>query len=380
MTSTLHHRLLTLDAHLDAPVHFARPDWSFGDRHQHATEIAQLDLPRMADGNLTGGFFVIYSPQGPLTARAYAEALHAALRRSAEIDEVVARFGDVIGAAVQADDAERLHAEGKLIAFKSLENSYPVGDDLAVLAQFAQAGVRLAGPVHNHANQLADSATDTPRWNGLSPLGRRWVHEMNRLGMVIDASHASDAAFDQMLDLSATPILLSHSGSRTAFDHPRNLDDERIRRLAAAGGVIGFTTIYLSAMRGDGRRKALFARLASIGKLDRVEQARLTADWRALDRAEPMWDADVESYMDALLHVIDVAGIEHVCFGADFDGGGGLPGLEDVTALPRITERLAAHGLSDAELAQMWSGNILRVLRAAEACASDHDTMQRLTS
>ena len=242
----LHGALLTLDTHLDTPVHFARAGWSFGERHDYATDLAQLDIPRMADGNLDGGFFVIFTDQGPLTAEDYAKARTFALKRSDEIDATIARFPARIAPARTAADARRLNAAGKLIAFKSIENSYPLGEDLALLGEFYRRGVRLAGPVHSSNNQFADSATDKLRWNGLSPLGVRWVAEMNRLGMAIDASHASDAAFDQMLSLSKTPLLLTHSGARAVFDHPRNIDDARIRKLAAAGGALRFTSIYLA--------------------------------------------------------------------------------------------------------------------------------------
>lgn len=371
LASSLHGRLLTLDAHLDAPVHFSRPGWSFGDRHEHEHDIAQLDLPRLEDGNLSGGFFVVYTAQGPLTVEGYAQARAAALSRSGEIDATIERFSDRIGAARTAADAEQLHREGKVVAFKSLENCYPLGEDLATLGEFHGQGVRLAGPVHNFSNQFGDSATDRVLWNGLSALGREWVAEMNRLGILIDASHASDAAFDDMLSLSSTPVLLSHSGSRAIFDTPRNIDDGRLRRLAASGGAIGFTTIFLSEFHGGPERKALFGRLATISSLDAAGQARLAAEWRAMDAVAPIWDADLDRYMEALLHVIDVAGIDHVCFGADFDGGGGIPGLEDVTRLPRITERLQEAGLSDADVGKLWSGNLLRILRAAEAKATD---------
>lgn len=364
-----HARLLTLDTHLDTPVHFKRGGWSFGDRHDPATDLAQLDLPRMADGNLDGGFFVIFTDQGPLTPEGYAAARAFALKRSGEIDATLARFPDRIQPARTAGDALRLGAQGKLIAFKSIENSYPLGENLDLLGEFYRQGVRLAGPVHSRNNQLADSATDKPLWNGLSPLGRRWVVEMNRLGMVIDASHASDAAFDQMLALSTTPLLLTHSGSRTVHDHLRNLDDERIRRLAEAGGAICYTSVYLSDIRMGPERSELFARLERIGDLSPAEQADLTRAWRALDATEPMWSADFDKYMAGLLHVINVAGVDHVCFGADWDGGGGVAGLADITALPRITERLKAAGHSDADIEKMWSGNILRILRAAETGA-----------
>lgn len=363
----LHDRLLTLDTHLDTPLHFARSGWTFGDRHSLATDLVQVDLPRMEDGNLDGGFFVIYTAQGPLNAGGYAAARAFALRRSNEIDATIARFPDRIRPAYRAADARFLEAQGRLIAFKSMENSYPLGEDLSLLGEFHRRGVRLAGPVHGANNQFADSATDKPRWNGLSPLGRQWVAEMNRLGIVIDASHASDATFDQMLALSKSPMLLSHSGSRAMFDHPRNLDDARIRKLAAAGGAICFSTIFLSDLKLGPERAALFDKFEHINQLTPAEQADLTARWRALDATEPLWAADFERYFSALLHVIKVAGVDHVCFGADWDGGGGLIGIEDIADHPKITARLKAAGYSDRDLAKMWGGNILRIMDQTQA-------------
>ena len=369
--TSLHDRLLTLDTHLDTPMHFDREGWSFGDPHNLDGDLVQVDLPRMAD-NLDGGFFAIYTAQGPLTPANYADALAFARKRSDEIDATIARFPDRIAPALTAADARRLDAEGRLIAFKSMENSYSLGEDLSLLAEFQRRGVRMASPVHSSNNQFADSATDEPRWNGLSPLGAQWVAEMNRLGMMIDASHASDAAFDQMLALSKTPIILSHSGSRDVFDHPRNLDDARIRQLAAAGGAICVSTVFLSDMNLSDERAALFASLERIGELSPTEQADLTARWRALDRTETMWAADFEDFMASLLHVIEVAGVDHVCFGADWDGGGGIAGIEDITALPKVTERLRAAGYSEADLRKMWGGNVLRILNAAETYAAAH--------
>jgi len=189
---------------------------------------------------------------------------------------------------------------------------------------------------------------------------------MNRLGMVIDASHASDATVDQLLALSATPLLLSHSNSRTSYDHPRNIDDARIRKIAAGGGAICASTIYLSELKMGPQRAALFDRLEHIGKLAPPEQAALGKEWLALDTVEPLWQTSFEQYIASLKHLIAVAGIDHVCMGADFDGGGGLTGLDNVAHLPRITQRLKADGMSDADLEKLWSGNLLRVLEAAE--------------
>ncbi len=366
MTGPLHHRLLTLDAHLDAPVHLGRPGWHFGDRHLLENDVAQVDLPRMEDGNLSGGFFVTYTEQGPSTAEGYAAAKRAAVTRSEQIDHMLATYTDRIGLALCSDDARRLHDLCRCIAFKSIENSYFMGEDLEALQEFHDLGVRMAGLVHNRANQFGDSATAAAAWNGLSPLGREWLAEANRLGIVVDASHASDAAFDQILAESTAPIVLSHSGSRWVHDAPRNIDDGRVRDLAATGGVICFATIFLSAMRAGPERLELFRRHGRIYRLDPEAQSELARRWNSLDASEPMWDADLDRYMAGLLHVIDVAGIDHVAFGADWDGGGGFPGMDDITVLPTITERLSARGISEDDLAKLWSGNLLRVMDAAQ--------------
>jgi len=360
----LHSRMLVLDTHLDTPLHFERQGWDFADRHDLATDLSQLDIPRMRDGNLDGGFFAIYTEQGPLTAAGYAAALAHARKRSDLIDKMIADNSGVIGAARTADDARRLNKEGKLVAFKSMENSYPLGEHLSLLQEFYDKGVRLAGPVHSANNEFADSATDKPRWNGLSPLGKQWVAEMNRLGIVIDASHSSDATFDQILQLSKYPILLSHSSLRSAHDHPRNLDEGRLRKLAEKGGAMCISTIFMSEMNMSPARAKLFGEYEHIGEMTPEAQAELTRQWRELDKTEAMWAADFEDYMKMVLRAIEVGGVDHICFGADWDGGGGLKGIEDISALPKVTERLKAAGYSDADIEKMWSGNILRVVAA----------------
>jgi membrane dipeptidase len=365
----LHRQLLVLDTHLDTPINFGRVGWNFAARHRPEDDIAQVDLGRMKEGHLDGGFFAIYTEQGPLTGQGYRDALAFARGRSDAIDREIARHPGLIRPALTAADAERLTAADTLIAFKSMENSYALGEDLALLADFHRRGVRMAGPVHGKNNQFADSATDTPRWNGLSLLGRRWVAEMNRLGMVIDASHSSDATFDQLLSLSKTPIILSHSSPRWAFDHPRNLDDARIARLAKQGGAMCMSTIFMSPMKLGPERARLFAQYERVAQLSEPEQAQLIREWRALDRTEPMWSTSFEQYMAALLHLIQVAGVDGVCFGADWDGGGGIERLSDISALPLVTERLLAAGYSADDIGKMTGGNVLRILRAAEAAA-----------
>jgi membrane dipeptidase len=364
-----HEQMLTLDAHLDTPVHFERPGWNFDQWHEYEWDQTQTDIARMEAGGLDGGFFVIYTRQGELTPKGYAEARNGALMRAAAIQRVVHQNPDKLAFATTAADAARIHAAGKRIVYQSIENSYPLGEDLGLLATFYNMGVRMAGPVHSKNNQFADSTTDTPRWKGLSPLGRQWVAEMNRLGMVIDASHSSDAAFDQMLALSKTPIILSHSGPKALFDHRRNLDDERMRRLARAGGVMQMNSIFLVQHDSSHERDAMDKRQEKWLDLTPAERRQLVADKAALDAQRPYTSADFELFMKSMLHAVKVMGVDHVGLGADWDGGGGVQGMEDVASLPKITARLRKEGFSDSDIEKIWSGNMLRLLRQAEQYA-----------
>ncbi|WP_343520958.1 dipeptidase [Sphingomonas sp.] len=362
----LHKRLLTLDTHLDTPVWFSNPNWRFGDTHDWRTDLAQVDLGRM-DAALDGGMFVVYTRQGPVTPQGFAEARAFALKRLDEIHRTMAAYPNRIELVTTADQAIRADKAGLRFAFISIENSYPLGEDLSLLSEFYRRGVRMAGPVHSKDNQLGDSATGTATWKGLSPLGRKWVAEMNRLGMVIDGSHSSDAAFDQMLELSKAPIILSHSGPKAMWDHNRNIDDARIRRLAAKGGAVCMNSVFLTKMNYTPERNRLSDLADNIARLSPQQQAKLTADIRKLDEVAPVQDTDFENFMHNLLYLLKVAGPDHVCMGADWDGGGGVRGFEDITALPKVTERLLAAGYSERDIAKIWSGNVLRILRAADA-------------
>jgi membrane dipeptidase len=365
----MHERMLVLDTHLDIAARFDDPAWHFGERHRFEWDGSQVDLPRMTEGGLDGGFFVLYFGQGELGTNAYAGARDAALFRAAAIHRVIGENSDRMGLAYTAEDAELLHAEGRAIAFISMENSWPLGEDLTLLRTFHRLGVRMAGPVHGGSNQFADSATDEPRWNGLSPLGRQWVAEMNRLGIVIDGSHSSNAAFDQLLELSRAPIVLSHSGPSALFTHARNIDDDRMRRLAARGGVLFVNSLFLAP--GDNRpeRRALNARQNDWPHMSQEERQAFLAERARVDAGAPFTQATFEHYMRSILHIIRVMGVDHVGLGADWDGGGGVVGLEDISLLPRVTARLLREGYSETDIAKIMGGNLLRVLRQVQAVA-----------
>ena len=366
----MHEQMLTLDTHLDTPVLFERRGWNFDQWHDYDWDNSQVDIARMEAGGLDGGFFVIYTPQGPLTPEGFAKARDDALMRAAAIQRVVAANGDKLGFAYTADDAARLHREGKRIVYQSIENSYPLGNDISLLSTFYRLGVRMAGPVHNGSNQFADSARGDPLHQGLSPLGRQWVAEMNRLGMVIDGSHSSDIAIEQMIQLSKTPLVLSHHGPDALFDSPRNIPDDLMRKLARSGGVMQMNTLFLVPMPSVEGRDAIEDRQEQWETLTLEQRRRLAADKSALDARSPKSLATVDLFMRSLLHAIKVMGVDHVGIGADWDGGGGLAGMKDITGLPIITARLRQAGHSPADIEKIWSGNTLRLLRQAERHAA----------
>lgn len=371
---TLHDGFVTLDTHLDTPTHFGRPGWNITDHHEVEHDFSQVDLPRMNEGGLDGGFFVIYTGQGDLTAKGYEYARNYALHRAVEIREMLAANPGQFEIALTADDARRIAKAGKKFAFISMENSWPLGEDLTLLETFYKEGLRMAGPVHFRNNQLADSSTDPKGklWNGYSPLGVRWVGEANRLGIVIDVSHASDDIVDQSLALSKAPIIASHSGPKAIYDHPRNLDDARIKKIADAGGAICINSIYLTDTTPSPERKAAMEKLGPSPDLKTATPAAIKAyaDKRAaVEKAYPAKRGDFDLFMKSMLHVLQVAGPKGVCVGADWDGGGGMDGFEDITDLPKITAALKTAGYSDADIEGIWSGNVLRIVAAAQAAA-----------
>jgi membrane dipeptidase len=369
---------LTLDSHLDTPMSFGRPGWSMMDNHTYADDLTQVDYPRMVRGGLDGGFFAIYTQQGPRTPEGYAAARDQALRRAVQIHEMVARNTGYFALATKADDAARIVAARRRVVYQSMENAYPIGKDLTLLKTFYDLGVRMVGPVHFSNNDLGDSATDPkgPEWHGLSPLGREFVAEANRLGIVIDASHASDLAFDQMLQLSTTPIILSHSGAKAVFNHPRNIDDARIRALAAKGGVIQINSYSDYMVRVpetpelDAEIRALNQKYGPYRTLSGETFRSYVRERRAIEARYPVPRATMNDLMAHILHVLKLVGPDHVGIGLDLDGGGGVTGLDDVEDIPEITRRLIAAGYSEADLAKIWSGNVLRLLREAEAKAA----------
>ncbi len=372
----LHQKMLTLDSHLDTPASLDLPGWSIEEEHDVHGDYTQVDLPRMKKGGLDGGFWAIYTPQGPLTVEGFRKARDFALLRGMSIRSMVAADPANFQLALAAKDAAQIAAAGKRVVYISIENAYPLGEDVSLLKTFYDIGVRVSGFAHFAHNQFADSSTDPskrPRYGGLSPLGKQLLAEMNRLGIVPDASHSSDQVLDDLLALSKTPVLLTHSGCKAIYDHPRNIDDAHLKALAAQGGVIQMNAYgaYLRASTPNPERQkamaALMGQMREDAKLSPEKRAELLSKRQEIDRLYPERDkATFDDFMAHMLHALKVAGPDHVGIGLDWDGGGGVVGLEDVVDLPKITNALLKAGYSEADIQKIWSGNVLRVLKAAE--------------
>jgi microsomal dipeptidase-like Zn-dependent dipeptidase/gamma-glutamyl-gamma-aminobutyrate hydrolase PuuD len=313
----LHRRILTVDSHTDTPMIFKTFDLG-------RKEGGKVNLPLMEEGRLDAVFMVAYLPQGARDDASLQKAYEYARERLSKVIEQAALHPDRMGIARTPGEVWRLKREEKKAVLLGIENGYAIGRDLRNLERFREMGVSYVTLCHNGDNDICDSAAGSREWGGLSPFGRDVVTEMNRLGMMIDVSHASDDTFDDVLKYSRNPVIASHSSSRALCPHRRNLDDDRIRALASQGGVMQIC-LY----------KAF------------INEA-----------------ADKASLSDAvrhICHVVDIAGIEHVGIGSDFDGDGELTGCRSANELIQITMRLISAGFDDESIAKIWGGNLMRV-------------------
>jgi len=366
----LHERILTLDTHLDTTSKLDDPNWSILDRHP--VEDSQIDYPRMVEGGLDGGFWVIYTPQSGRSQDAYRIARDHGLSRLMNIHKMIAANPDKFELALTADDARRIAKAGKRPAFISMENASPLTTDPVSLLRFYYGkGLRMMSLVHSANNEFADSTTGLPEWKGISPAGVELIAEANRLGIVIDQSHSSDVAFDQMIELSKAPIILSHSSAKDVYNHPRNIDDARLKKLAAKGGVIQMNALG-SFLIDTGQTPELSAELRLVqGKFASMPEgaakvAAIEAARAELRKKYGVKEATFEDFMRHVDHVLKLIGPDHVGFGADWDGGGGVVGMEDITKLPRLTQWLIDKGYTEKQIENIWSGNVLRVVAEAQ--------------
>ena len=383
----IHDRVITMDTHVDIqPAAFTAGQPNYVDGNL-ANPNQQVDLPRMERGGLDAVFFSIYQgQQQDFTPAAYQRAYDVAMAKVEAIRRMTTTLAPQrIGLATTAAEVRRIAASGRKVALMGMENGYALGEDPSNVKKFADLGVRYLSLAHNGNNQLSDSNNGQPdgeRHGGLSALGRRVVAEANRAGVMLDISHPSKKANLQTMQLSRAPVIASHSAMRALADHSRNLDDEELQALKRNGGVVQVVAFasYLKVPSAE-RTRAVAALRQEFGiagggnqalrALPPERRAQYDARLADIDRRLPAPPrATVKDLVDHIDYAVKRIGIDHVGISSDFDGGGGVDGWNDATETFNVTLELVRRGYTEAEIAKLWSGNVLRVMEAVERVAA----------
>ncbi len=378
----IHERVLTLDTHVDInPVNFA-PDRNYTQRLP-----TQVNLPKMEEGGLDAVFFSIYVGQSnDFTPEGYAKAHAVAMAKFASVHRLAEQIApDRIGIALTAAEVRRIYASGRKVALMGVENGYGLGTDVGNVKVFFDQGARYLSLAHNGHNQLSDSNTGERdgiwQHNGLSRLGRQVITELNRLGIMIDISHPSKQAMMQTLAMTQAPIIASHSAVRGLCNHSRNLDDEQLLALKQNGGVVqlvAFNSYVKCGHETPERQQAQAALLKKYGVggvgaaqgLPDSARTAFQADLASLNREfPPPARATVKDFVDHVDYTVKLIGIDHAGISSDFDGGGGIEGWSDASETFNVTLELVRRGYTEAQIAKLWSGNLLRVMEVVEKTA-----------
>ena len=327
------------------------------------------DIPRLREGGMGAQFWSVYVPISEYGGSAGDAAK--VLEQMDVVRRLVERYPDDLALAFTADDVRSAHAAGKVGSLMGIEGGHAIENSLGVLRSLYEAGARYMTLTHSKGLSWADSATDQERHDGLTPFGQSVVREMNRLGMLVDLSHVSEAAMNDALDVAEAPVIFSHSSARALTDHPRNVPDSVLKRLRDNGGVVMVTFVpsYVSQARLDWYL-AYSGEEARLGAVHPYDEARREALLEAWKEAHPRPDVTLAEVADHIDHIRSVAGVEHVGLGGDYDGiSDVVEGLEDVSTYPALFAELIERGYSDEELAAIAGGNVLRVMDASEAVA-----------
>jgi len=374
----IHGNVISIDTHDDIPLDFATPDVDPGVR-----DGRQVTLPKMREGGLDVAFFVVYVGQRERTEENYERAKGDALTKFEAIRRLTDEmYPEEIGFAFTAKDVEQLHADGKLVATIGIENGFAIGQDLSLLEKYHELGARYLGLTHIGHNDIADSSIpreglgdEEEEHGGLSEFGEQVIAEANRLGIMVDVSHASKNTMLDAARLSRAPIIASHSAVRELADTPRNLTDQELQALGENGGVIQVVAFdsYVKIPSPEKReaRRELRQRIGieSFGSATDEQIAEFRAGMNEINERYP--GATVADVVDHIDYTVNLIGIDHVGISSDFDGGGGVTGWDDAAETFNVTLELVRRGYSEEDVSKLWGGNLLRVWREVEDVASE---------
>ena len=376
---SIHDRVLTLATHVDI-----NPD-NFTPSKSYATNVAsQVNIPSMEEGGLDAVFLIVFVGQSEdFSPEGFAKATAAAMTKFDAIDRLVKDLAPGrVELARSATDVRRIYASGKKVILIGVENGYQLGDDLANVRRFADRGARYFSLAHNGHSHLSDSNTGERdgvwKHNGLSPLGRQVIAELNKWGIMVDISHPSKQSMMQTLDITKAPIIASHSAIRSLCNHSRNLDDEQLKALAKNGGVVQVVAFnsYLKCQQDSPDRQrameALRAKFSGVGRggpgsMPDSVRAIYLHDMEELNRRfPPPPRATVRDFVDHIDYAVKLIGLDHVGISSDFDGGGGVEGWNNATETINVTIELVRRGYTEEQIGRLWSGNLLRVMEEVE--------------
>lgn len=379
----LHDSLFTIDTHVDVPrIEDAE------DKDYLSVQDAQVDILKMESGGLDAVFFILFSSQGDLTPEGHEAAREEALARYATIQRLVDRHPDRIELARSADEARRINGAGKLVAFLGMENAYPLAADPANLEHFYDLGVRYLGIMHMGHNALGDSADPNRSkqeaetvHGGLSDRGRAVVAEANRLGIMVDVSHAHRDTAIEMARISTAPVIASHSAVRALNDIARNMDDDQLRAVQESGGVVQVVA-FNSHLKKSSRERmpAIIALATEVGltagnhdpnTLSPEMREKYLTERAEIDRKWPKVTATVAEFIDHIDYAVRLIGIDHVGIASDFGGGGGIEGWRDASETPNVTLELVARGYSEEDIRKLWGENLLRLMSDVQRVAAN---------
>ncbi|MFL2844177.1 MAG: dipeptidase [Alphaproteobacteria bacterium] len=362
---------LTLDSHIDIPF-----DYMINPEHDPGNDTdMQVDFQKMLEGNLDGGFFIVYVGQSELNKNGYQEAKEKAIIKFNAINKMVEKYPNKIVLVKSPEEVYEAKRDKKLFAAIGIENGYVIGEDIELLKYYYDLGARYMTLSHIGHNQISDSSlpkkslnNDIEMHGGLSNFGKITIKKMNELGMMIDISHVSDKSALQAIKLSHHPVIASHSGARSVADHPRNIPDNIIREIAKKGGVVQVVAFSSYVKVNKKRTESIINLRDSIltmtgdNNFIPEKHIKLIEYKNGMDKINKEFPLpSIDSFIDHIDHIVDLVGIDYVGISSDFGGGGGIEGWSNASQTFNITNSLLLRGYSKDEVNKIWSENFLRV-------------------